>query len=121
MPGYYNVRDAGGRFARATAYYIPNRPYIYGVIPELPIVQIQVSHKADKIAERAKSIAPVRTGFYRDSIVAVEAEGGKPGEWVVVANDPKAAYLEYGTSDTPTFATLRTAAEGEGLDFQDAD
>ena len=115
-------RDIGGRFtstAGGRAYYIPNRPVIYNVIPEIPQVSIWVSHKAKEIETRAKAIAPFRTGTYRDSIRAMEAEGGRPGEWVVVSTDPKSVYLEYGTNDTPTFATLRRAAQGEGLGFAD--
>lgn len=115
-------RGVSGRFVGTgggTAYYIPNRPVIYNVIPETPHVSIWVSHKAEVIAARAKAIAPVRTGTYRDSIRAMEAEGGNPGEWVVVSTDPKSVYLEYGTNDTPTFATLRRAAQGEGLGFAD--
>ena len=54
-----------------------------------------------KPADYWRSIAPVKTGAYRRSI-HVERRG-KRG-YRVVADDYKAAFLEYGTVDTPEFA-----------------
>lgn len=66
--------------------------------------------RAELIAERAREIAPVRTGAYRESIhVEQDPQGAQ-----VVAGGPGvdyAAYIEVGTSDTPTFAPIRRAAE----------
>lgn len=60
-----------------------------------------------KKAEIARSIAPVDTGAFQASI----AYSVSPGEVQLSANTPYAMYLEFGTEDTPTFATLRRALE----------
>lgn len=59
----------------------------------------------------AKAQAPVRTGTYRDSIsgTVAKAEGGWRG--YVTASVYYAIFVEFGTEDTPTFATLRRAGE----------
>jgi hypothetical protein len=64
--------------------------------------------------ELAKAIAPVDTGAYRDSIEADVDFGGPGGEirGVMFSDIRYAPYLEFGTSDTPTFATLRRALYG---------
>jgi len=58
---------------------------------------------AEEIAEAARSVAPVDTGAYRDSI---HIEDGK-----VVADVDYAAVIEVGSSDTPAFSPLRRGAE----------
>src|SRR5262245_30818953 len=53
----------------------------------------------DFIVSEAKSLAPARTGFLRDSIHAEEME--EPGKTLVapvVADAPYAVYVEFGTS-----------------------
>jgi hypothetical protein len=65
--------------------------------------------KADRVAEEAKVIAPVRTGAYRDSI-HVEQDGIESN---VVADVPYAGFVEFGTEDTPIFAPLRRALSAE--------
>ena len=67
--------------------------------------------KAREAAQYARERAPVATGAYRDSIEAdvVEEDDGWKGR--VVADVPYAVYLEFGSSDTPAFATLRRAGE----------
>lgn len=72
-----------------------------------------------KIAESgrdyARSIAPVSDdpsdptpGSFRDSIHVEEDHDH--GTWAIVADDPAAPYIEFGTEDTPAFRTLgRTA------------
>lgn len=62
---------------------------------------------ADQMVDEAKSIAPVDTGRFQDSIHA-EIDGT---EAAVGSDVEYAVYLEFGTSDTPTFATLRRASE----------
>jgi hypothetical protein len=74
------------------------------------------SDLAEEIAAEARAIAPVEEGDYRDSIEVVSADG----EEYVVAKDWKAWWIEYGTVDTQTFATLRTAAKNRGLDVTEA-
>lgn len=68
---------------------------------------------ADKIVDRAKAIAPVVTGNYRDSI-HVEDAGEHPEVVADALNDEGlsyAAYVEFGTFDTPAQAVLRRALE----------
>jgi hypothetical protein len=61
----------------------------------------------ERIEARAKALAPVRSGEYRDSI-HTSLEDGR----IVVAADVEyAVFVELGTSDTPTFAVLRRAVE----------
>jgi hypothetical protein len=64
---------------------------------------------AEEVAREARSIAPVDEGDFRDSIheeVVIE-DGKATGK--VIADDPASIHIEFGTSDTPTFATLRKA------------
>lgn len=69
---------------------------------------------ADEALRHAKAHAPVRTGAYRASFRAdvVETTDGWAG--VVASDDEAAPFIEYGTSDTPPFATLRRALEATG-------
>ena len=67
--------------------------------------------KAQEAAQYARERAPVATGAYRDSIEAAVVEGDDGWKGRVVADVPYADYLEFGTEDTPTFATLRRAGE----------
>jgi len=60
-----------------------------------------------QIEEAARAIAPVRTGAFQDSIQS-EVIGTHGRVWSDIRY---AAYLEFGTSDTPTFATLRRATD----------
>lgn len=61
----------------------------------------------DQILDTAISIAPVLTGAYQSSIYK-----STDGDDVIVGSDIRyAVYLEFGTSDTPVFATLRRASE----------
>ncbi len=57
--------------------------------------------------EEARSIAPVDTGAYRNSLGT--SQQGPRGQ--LEADIRYAIYLEFGTSDTPIFATLRRASE----------
>lgn len=75
-------------------------------------VAVAVHTKGQEVAERARAIAPVRTGFYRDSIVAEATVDAESVVTQIVAGAPYSVYIEFGTSDTPTFATLRRALLG---------
>lgn len=89
---------------------IPN-PAGIALIGFEPTVGIQLGIKAARIAGVAKSIAPVDTGAFRDSIDSDVVRGEAGFEGRVTTDSPYWFYLEYGTSDTPTFATLRRALE----------
>lgn len=72
---------------------------------------LDMSGPAEAVAEIAKSIAPVLTGAYRDSIhVETDGEGSK-----VVADTEYAVYVEVGTEDTTAFHVLTRAVESAGL------
>lgn len=62
-------------------------------------------------AEYARSIAPVASGAYRDSIEASVVEEADGWKGHLTAGVEHAIYVEFGTEDTPTFATLRRAGE----------
>ncbi|MEV0247966.1 HK97 gp10 family phage protein [Nocardia sp. NPDC050712] len=61
---------------------------------------------AERAAAKARQIAPVHSGAYRDG-VAVEVDGDKV---FLVDNDPLAFIKEFGTVDTPAHAILTDAA-----------
>lgn len=75
-------------------------------------MRVLVQRKGDAVAEYAKSIAPRDTGRYRDSIES-HVELGAGWTAIVSAHVPYARYVEFGTVDTPTFATLRKALEAK--------
>ena len=65
----------------------------------------------EQILETAVSIAPVETGAYQASLYKTT-----DGDDVVVGSDIRyARYLEFGTSDTPVFATLRRASDSANV------
>jgi pectin methylesterase-like acyl-CoA thioesterase len=101
------------------ARFIPNFPVIYKLIPKMPIVQAAINIVGQDMEEIARATAPVATGKYRDSIHVIEDGDGI----ILVADDEKAHYIEFGTEDTPAFATLRKAAEsaGQELSFDDGE
>ena len=85
----------------------------------------------EKVAAKARELAPVKTGAYRDSIV-VDSPGarvagvpvgatGARTSYRVVAADNKAGWIEFGTggqAPTPAYAPLRRAAEASGLKLE---
>lgn len=75
-------------------------------------MELAMREVAEDAAERARLIAPVDTGAYRASIgVESEIVDGKATARVV-ATVSYASAIEFGTSDTPTFAVLRRSTEG---------
>jgi HK97 gp10 family phage protein len=65
---------------------------------------------AGQIADDARSSAPVETGEFQSSISA-QRSGNRAS---VIADDDRAIYIEYGTSDTPAHATMTNAARKFG-------
>lgn len=74
--------------------------------------------RAEDAAEESRAIAPVDTGEYRDSITAEAGIEGGFARGRVNAGKFTAGWLEFGTSDTPTFAPLRRGAEAAGLSLR---
>lgn len=85
------------------------RPDLADAVLAMPEVAAAARVKAQRVAEEARAIAPVRTGGYRNSI-HVEQDGPAAS---VVADVPYAAFVELGTEDTPIFAPLRRALATE--------
>jgi len=95
--------------ASMTMKYVPNIPAIeaYSVFVGTAGVVLLTG----KIEAEAKATAPVLTGAYRNSLTTRVA--GIDG--IVYSDLDYAPFLEFGTSDTPTFATLRRASENVSL------
>lgn len=101
-----------------SAKFIPN-PQCIPMIKRSKDLQDSLGSAANKIADTAKSIAPVRTGAYRDSIEGIDGLEKSEVLGRVIAKDFKAHWIEFGTTDTPTFAVLRKAAELNGYQVRD--
>lgn len=105
--------------------FIPN-PNFADEIQRQPEFKAGLAERAVVVRDVAKSIAPVESGAYRDSI-QVKGVGGRI---YLTATDFKAWWIEYGTAGaegstgkgrhwrhahTPTFATLRRSVKESGL------
>jgi hypothetical protein len=92
----------------AMAYFVPAPG---GMAFVGTLVKKAVDIVTKEIEQVAKATAPVDTGAFRNSIKSeVEFDGIIP-KGTVYADIRYAVYLEYGTTDTPTFATLQKAAD----------
>ena len=90
------------------ARFVPN-PLLTKELEASEGVQHALEEKAQKGAEFARSIAPVVTGTFRDSI---HADGNEiVADPVNSSGEGYGAFVEFGTSDTPAHATLRRAAD----------
>jgi hypothetical protein len=97
--------------------FIPN-PLGIALIARTPFMANAMVERADAVAEAAKAIAPEgpgHGGHYRDmidtaAIVSEGVAGGRVNAWKFTAG-----FIEFGTSDTPTFAVLRTSCDAAGL------
>lgn len=94
------------------ATFTPN-PHLLTDLAASAEIRGELERTAQKVAETAQQIAPVGSaddphpGEFRDSI---HAEGT-----IVVADDPNAVFIIFGTSHSPPHDTLRRAAEINGL------
>lgn len=71
-----------------------------------------VKNLADEAATYAKQVAPVATGAYRDSIHGEAKVLGGKATGLVIADDFKALWIEFGTEkDFPAYAPLRKGVE----------
>lgn len=80
-------------------------------------VQAELKKRADEAAVYARSIAPVETGAYRDSIEVVAVDYPERSGWRLQATDYKAVWVEYGTETLPAHAVFektRDHVEGGG-------
>lgn len=86
------------------------RPDIARVVVTVPAVEAVIRKDAEAIKDGARSLAPVRTGAYRDSIAAAVEHSSTGPTGRITASAPYAVFLEFGTNDTPTFAPITRAA-----------
>jgi len=84
---------------------------------QFPVVVTGAQDAAEQIAERAREMAPVDTGNYRDGIRAERSNKQTSGVWRVVATDQKSSWVEFGTFKDPGQFVLRQAAESLGFKF----
>jgi len=88
-------------------------------VPNLPVIEaagdfyahLALEELMPRMEAEARNIAPVDTGAYQASI-ETEIQGTTA---TLSSSIRYARYLEFGTSDTPTFATLRQASESVTL------
>jgi len=73
---------------------------------------------AEAIAERARELAPVDSGQYRDGIVVNKPN--EKGVARVLATDQKSAWVEFGNRDgsQPAQFVMRSAVESLGLKWK---
>jgi hypothetical protein len=81
-----------------------------------PAVISSARASAVAIAERAKEMAPVVTGAYRNGIV-VDPPSPKKGVARVHGTDQKSSWVEFGTATQPGQFIIRSAAESLGFKF----
>ena len=90
-------------------------------VGETDEVQSATKSAADSIAARARTTAPVDTGAYRAGIVVERSsrqmKNGQSNAYVVLATDPKSAFIEFAHNNREGSWNLRTAAESLGLQF----
>jgi hypothetical protein len=82
---------------------------------KFPAVQASARASVVAIAERAKAMAPVQTGAYRDGII-VNAPNEK-GVARVLSTDQKSSWVEFGTANQPGQFIIRSAAQSLGFKF----
>lgn len=69
---------------------------------------------AETVADKARGLAPVATGDYRDSLEAVVGVDAGKVTARVQANDFKAHWIEFGTFKDAPVAPIRRAVESTG-------
>jgi hypothetical protein len=83
---------------------------------KLSEIATSTQETANAIAERARELAPVETGRYRDGIV-VDNTNSK-GVARVRATDQKSSWIEFGNNKQQPLFIMRTAVESLGLKFK---
>jgi Bacteriophage HK97-gp10, putative tail-component len=95
--------------------FTPN-PLLDKELHKFPAVSTNVDEAAEAIAARAREMAPVVTGRYRDGIVVNKANG--KGVARVAATDQKSSWVEFGTATEPPQFVMRQAVESLGYQFK---
>lgn len=113
----FGLRAPGGGGLRGSVRFVPNMRGI-ALLARTPAMSRAMLERAEYVAEIASSIAPRgpgKGGHYADMIDAVAMVIGSLAGARVNANKFTSGFIEFGTSDTPAFAILRTAADAAGL------
>jgi hypothetical protein len=103
-------------------YFIP-KPLGIALIARTPFMANAMEERAGEVAAAAKAIAPRgpgKGGHYADmidtaQIVAEGVAGARVNAWKFTSG-----FIEFGTSDTPTFAPLRLGCDAAGLSLTGA-
>lgn len=103
------VQDAALRLR-----FIPNMPNIKR-LKRTEDMQIYLGIRAEAGAEKARQIAPVDTGDYRNGITGQAGIDNFTAIGRISAADWKSGFIEFGTYKWPAHATLRLGAEASGL------
>lgn len=96
------------------------RPEVEAELLRDPAMGRAMLLEAERVAQAARSNAPVRTGAYRDSIKAEPFTEGGVHKARVNAYDFKAWWIEFGTGHpgpTPAFAVLAKGVQQAGLRY----
>lgn len=92
-------------------------PNLESIIAQNVVLRARIALLANQILALAKQLVPVRSGSLQES---GRVEFGLDGDIVTAkvifggGDVDYAVYVEFGTSDTPTFAFLRRAGEAYG-------
>ena len=96
--------------------FTPN-PNLETDLHSFPSIVASTDEVAEAIAQRARDLAPVETGRYRDGIIAQKAS--PKGVARVAATDQKSSWIEFGNgSGFPAHFVMRNAVESLGLEFK---
>jgi hypothetical protein len=96
--------------------FIPN-PDLERELHKFPDVVASTDDVANEIAERARDLAPVESGAYRDGIIVQKSS--PKGVARVLATDQKSAWIEFGNGRSiHAQFVMRTAVESLGLKFK---
>jgi HK97 gp10 family phage protein len=93
-------------------YVYTRNPFLRPQVQASAELHAAVNTLTNRISTRAKALAPFRTGDLKDSI-GPSMIGPAVGQ--VLADIRYAAYVEYGTGDTPSQPYMRPAADEFGL------
>lgn len=94
--------------------FVPN-PTGIALVGRSPAMQAGMIARGEAIVEAALGVSPFLEGDYRAGLKVEAGVIGGRAAARVNAHDWKSGLIEFGTSDTPTFAPLRTGVDAAGL------
>lgn len=90
--------------------YIPN-PFLAQQAERSAFTRADLRARGQIVLERARSLAPSLTGALRDSLQAELGPANERARVVIGTEIAYAAFVEFGTEDTPAVPYLRPALE----------